>query len=304
MEACVNNYCKSTNIVEDYKSGDVVCLDCGLVQMARIVSETAPCKYASQMSTLGTYSEFEPITTTQQIERSALPKRSLRVSSLIRAVCEELELAGLAPHVLECFNSFKSQHGINTQTNTLVIAATLLIIDLKGIVISSATVCEVFLKHIPLNSYSLKMTFIDKSKQEILQYMQTHQPNRLLYVYTSNQKYLENLVRAIVHRVHLFLPSYPWLAEIAQYFCKNLIKDRCNEVCNEYVRLVGLICPKKKLKPLAVISVYNLLGKNVKNFSVYKNDFNDLIIVPLTDVVITNVNYWQKRLYEIMDTAK
>ena len=304
MEICLNNYCKSTNIVEDHHSGDVTCQSCGLVQLGRIVSELAPCKYTSQVNLSGPYSDCDPIITTSAIEKADIPKRSVRVSSLIRDVCEELELSGLAPHIFECFNSYKSQPGINTPTNTLVIAATLLIVDLKSIVISSSSICEIFLKYIPLHSYTLKMPCIEKSKQEILQYMQTHHPTRLMDIYTSNQKYLENLVRAITRRVHACLANNPWLREISQYFGLTLLRERSNEVCLEYVRLVGLICPKKKLKPLAVISVYNLLAKNIKNFNTIKKDFNDLIIAPLTDVVITNVNYWQKRLYEIVEDTK
>lgn len=302
MEVCLNNYCKSTNIVEDHHSGDVTCQSCGLVQLCRIVSEMAPCKYATPQIQLP-YTDCDPITTSA-VEKADIPKRSVRVSSLIRDVCEELEMPGLAPHIFECFNSYKSQPGINTQTNTLIIAATLLIIDLKSIVISSLSICEIFLKHIPLYSYTLKMSCIEKSKQELLQYMQIHHPKRLMDIYTSNQKYLENLVHAIVHRVHLYLSNNLWLKEIAQYFSIGLLRERSNEVCLEYVRLVGLICPKKKLKPLAVIAVYNLLARNVRHFNTIKNDFNDLIIAPLTDVVITNVNYWQKRLHEIVENTK
>lgn len=304
--------CGAEDFVDDYKSGDVICRMCGLVQMERVLSEQLIKKPADSAEAYDLKIDADSTSNSMQLARELKrPKRTREIEALMKKIGDDLSIT---PRSIDagylCFQKFKEQRGVNKHTHTLALAAILLAIDLCGEVCTFSSLASAWSKYV--DDYEIRRTVVERCEGELLKFLKRSCSKFLADMCVKNSVYIRNLMVRVLRDIEMVAQSTMCVCNmpLSERACVCHLIKRLHEstgcratilwvtdVCLEYDSINKLLNPKKKLKPLAALAVNILFTKTISGFETeLKLAFNTAILAPRTDVEYTSINYLARKL--------
>lgn len=299
---------------EDEHTGDVVCKNCGLILMLRIVNSRCNTAITNNKKVAVSHNNNNAIMTSTNAQHSIITytldsQKLLKKIQILKLVCDTLDLNSRIYNLAEAlFIKYKERrNAVNTQTNIILSASLALALDLTCTVLGFTAIANTMEYHTENRPALIK---IERCKIQMLNYLKKYHISFLNSICLPNRVYIMNLFTAVWKTIEqatkgICLGAYLCNREciccnIAQQIWEGGLQtykksEWYHIIIDEHNQIVKYIKPKKWIKPLAAIVINNIMTRYIEGFKSIGSIFNEIFLTSLTDVPNTSIAYWQRK---------